>query len=66
MSITKICNSCNISIIKEQILNHTKNLLTYNIKHNLDLPQEYNNLFAKYLDAGNPLEPLLPLSIGNF
>jgi hypothetical protein len=29
------------------------------------MPQEFIDLFAKYLVAGNPLEPLLPLTDGN-
>jgi hypothetical protein len=55
----------NNKIIKEQIKEHLNKLKEYHIKHNIQLPQIYINLFARYLDAGNPLEPSLPLTIGN-
>jgi len=55
----------NNKIIKEQIESHFNKLQEYHIKNNIQLPQIYINLFAKYLDAGNPLEPLLPLTFGN-
>jgi hypothetical protein len=55
----------NNKIIKEQIKTHLNKLQEYHIKYNIQLPQIYINLFAKYLDAGNPLEPLLPLTFGN-
>lgn len=57
--------SKNNKIIKEQISAHLITLQEYHIKHNLDLPQVYIDLFAKHLDAGTPLEPLLPLVDGN-
>ena len=33
-------------------------LKEYHIKQNIKLPQEYIDLFAKYLVAGIPLEPI--------
>jgi hypothetical protein len=47
----------NNKIMSSQIELHYTNLVEYHKKHNLDLPKEYINLFAKYLVAGNPLEP---------
>jgi len=55
----------NNRIIKEQIKEHLNKLHEYHIKHNIQFPQIYINLFARYLDAGNPLEPSLPLTFGN-
>jgi hypothetical protein len=49
--------SKNNKIIKLQIEQHYKNLVKYHIENNIELPQEYIKLFAKHLDAGNPLEP---------
>ena len=40
-----------------QVEQHYKKLLEYHTKNNLDLPQVYIDLFAKYLVAGSPLEP---------
>jgi hypothetical protein len=40
-------------------------LVNYHIENNLDLPQEYINLFAKHLDDGKPLKLSLPLADGN-
>ena len=57
--------SKNNKILLPQIEQHYQHLLEYNKKHNLDLPQEFIDLFAKYLVAGNPLEPSLPLTNGN-
>ena len=57
--------SKNNKIIKEQVLEHVIKLLNYNTNNKLDLPQVYIHLFAKHLDAGNPLELLLPLTSGN-
>jgi hypothetical protein len=57
--------SKNNKIIKKQVLEHVIKLLNYNTNNKLDLPQVYINLFAKHLDAGNPLELLLPLTSGN-
>jgi hypothetical protein len=57
--------SKNNKIIKEQVEKHYKKLLEYHLENKLDLPQVFIDLFAKHLDAGNPLEPLLPLTFGN-
>ena len=51
--------SKNNKIIKEQIENHYKKVIEYHLENKLDLPQVYINLFAKYLVAGSPLEPIL-------
>jgi hypothetical protein len=48
----------NNKILQSQIEQHYKHLIEYHIKHNLDLPQVYIDLFAKYLVAGSPLEPI--------
>jgi hypothetical protein len=57
--------SKNNKILLPQIEQHYHHLIEYNKKHNLDLPQVFIDLFAKYLVAGNPLEPSLPLTHGN-
>jgi hypothetical protein len=57
--------SKNNKIITEQIDLHYKKLLYYHIKEKLEMPQVFINLFARYLDAGNPLELSLPLTFGN-
>jgi hypothetical protein len=51
----------NNKIITQQITEHLQRLKTYHIENNIELPQEYIELFAKHLVAGNPLEPSLPL-----
>jgi hypothetical protein len=51
--------SKNNKIIQEQIENHYKKIVEYHLENKLDLPQVYINLFAKYLVAGSPLEPIL-------
>ena len=56
----------NNRIIKQQIITHFKKLQEYHKLKNMLIPEEYYNLFAKHLDAGSSLEPLLPLTIGNF
>jgi hypothetical protein len=53
--------SKNCKIIKPQIEQHLAYLSSYHTKHNIEFPQVFIDLFAKHLDAGNPLEPLLPL-----
>ena len=50
--------SKNNKIITEQIENHYKKLLEYNLENTLDLPQVFIDLFAKHLVAGSPLEPI--------
>ena len=57
--------SKNKKIINEQIEQHLENLLEYHKKHNILLPENIYNLFAKHLVAGTPLEPSLPLVIRN-
>ena len=56
----------NNKIIKEQIIEHLDKLHKYHSANNIHLPQIFIDLFARFLDAGNPLEPLLPLTTGNF
>lgn len=51
--------SKNNKILKEQIEQHYKKLIEYHKENKLDLPQVYSNLFAKHLDAGISLEPIL-------
>jgi len=53
--------SKNNKIIKSQIEHHYKHLIDYHTINNIEMPQDFIDLFAKYLDAGNPLEPSLPL-----
>jgi len=48
-----------------QIEQHYHHLLKYHKEQNIELPQIFIDLFAKYLVAGNPLEPSLPLTHGN-
>ena len=55
----------NSKILKPQIEQHYKKLVEYHLENKLDLPQVFIDLFAKYLDAGNPLELSLPLQLGN-
>lgn len=47
----------NNKILPEQVKQHFENLKKYHTENNIELPQEYINLFAKHLDAGSPLEP---------
>ena len=51
----------NKNIIKSQIEEHLNKLKQYHIENNIELPQEYIELYAKHLVAGNPLEPMIPL-----
>jgi len=57
--------SKNNKIIKQQIEQHYKKLIEYHKENELDLPQVYNDLFAKHLDDGEILKPSLPLTYGN-
>jgi hypothetical protein len=57
--------SKNCRIIKSQIEQHLEKLKKYHTENNIELPQEFIDLFAKHLDAGSPLEPSLPLTNGN-
>jgi hypothetical protein len=63
LAIDNLKKGKNICVI--QLEQHYKNLVNYHIENNLDLPQEYINLFAKHLDDGKPLKLSLPLSDGN-
>lgn len=47
----------NNKVLKPQIEQHLAALKTYHIEKNIELPQIYIDLFAKYLAAGIPLEP---------
>jgi len=49
--------SKNSKILQPQIKEHLKTLNNYHKENNLEMPQIYIDLFAKYLEAGNPLEP---------
>jgi len=55
----------NNKIINEQVEQHYKKLMDYHIENNLDLPQEFIDLFAKHLVDGEPLKTSLPLTYGN-
>jgi len=57
--------SKNNKIIVPQIEQHYQHLLDYHTKNDIEFPKEFIDLFAKYLVAGNPLEPSLPLINGN-
>ena len=57
--------SKNSKILIPQIEQHYKKLLDYHKEKKIEFPQEFIDLFAKYLVAGNPLEPSLPLTCGN-
>jgi len=53
--------SKNCKIMKPQIEQHMTYLSSYHKEKNIEFPQVFIDLFAKYLVAGSPLEPLLPL-----
>jgi len=57
--------SKNNRINTKQIEQHYQHLLEYHKQNNIEFPKEFNDLFAKHLVAGNPLEPSLPLINGN-
>ena len=57
--------SKNNKILFSQIQTHYNKLIEYHNNNSIIMPQEYIDLFAKHLDAGSPLEPLLPLISGN-
>lgn len=50
--------SKNNKIIIPQIRKHYNKLIEYHNDNNIDFPQEFIELFARYLDAGSPLEPI--------
>ena len=51
--------SKNNKILQSQVDNHYKKIVEYHKENKLDLPQVYIDLFAKYLVAGSPFEPIL-------
>jgi hypothetical protein len=57
--------SKNNKIILPQIEQHYSHLLQYHKENNIEMPQEFIDLFAKHLVDGKPLKPSLPLTIGN-
>ena len=57
--------SKNNKILRPQLEEHIIKLKNYHLENKIDLPQSFINLFAKHLDAGTPLEPLLPLNDRN-
>jgi hypothetical protein len=46
------------TILKEQIRTHNEKLKLYHAKKNIEMPEKYEELFARHLVAGNPLESL--------
>ena len=62
---TKANLTKNRKIILSQIEQHYKHLTDYHEEKNIEMPQVFIDLFAKYLVAGIPLEPSLPLIAGN-
>ena len=57
--------SKNHKIIPSQIEQHYRHLLEYHKEKNMEIPQTFVDLFARYLVAGTALEPSLPLIHGN-
>jgi hypothetical protein len=55
----------NRNINRTQIIEHLNKLRQYHNENNIELPDEYIELYAKHLDAGNPLEPMIPSTSGN-
>ena len=55
----------NNKIVKSQVKQHIEKLVSYHNQNNIELPQKYIDLFAKYLDDGKPLKLSLPLICGN-
>ena len=58
--------SKNNKILQTQIETHLNKLIKYHRENNIELPKKYIELFAKYLVAGSPLEPLLLSLCGNY
>ena len=54
-----------ITINKIQLQTHLDKLLSFCEQNEIEPNEEYLQLCAKHLDAGNPLEPLLPPQLGN-
>ena len=57
--------SKNNKINKSQIGQHFEHLINYHKKYSIEIPNDFIELFAKHLVAGNPLETSLPLFVGN-
>jgi hypothetical protein len=57
--------SKNCRIIKSQIEQHLEKLKKYHTENNIELPEEFIDLFAKYLVDGDTLKSSLPLTYGN-
>jgi hypothetical protein len=55
----------NKNIIRTQIIEHLSKLRQYHNEKNIELPDEYIELYARHLDAGNSLEPMIPSNSGN-
>uniref|UniRef100_A0A6C0DPB4 Uncharacterized protein n=1 Tax=viral metagenome TaxID=1070528 RepID=A0A6C0DPB4_9ZZZZ len=55
----------NSKILQPQIEQHIKKLSDYHREKNIELPQQFIDLFAKHLVDGNPLKQSLPLQSGN-
>jgi len=55
----------NNRILTPQVNEHYHHLIKYNENNKIDMPEVFNELFAKHLVAGIPLEPSLPLTNGN-
>ena len=55
----------NNKILKEQIDAHYKKVVQYHKEKNIELPNEYINLFAKHLVDGDILKLSLPFTCGN-
>ena len=52
-------------ILRPQIEEHWKKIVEHHEKNNIKIPHKFVDLFAKHLVAGTPLEPSLPLTLGN-
>jgi len=57
--------SKNKNILPEQVEQHFNHLKNYHAEKNIELPQQFIDLFAKHLVVGNPLKQSLPLTSGN-
>jgi hypothetical protein len=57
--------SKNRKISVAQVQEHWTMLVAFHKEKNIEMPPRFKHLFAKHLDAGNPLEPPPPLIPGN-
>jgi hypothetical protein len=57
--------SKNRKISVAQVQEHWTRLVAFHEEKNIEMPPQFTDLFAKHLDAGNPLEPPPPLVPGN-